>query len=486
MTTHIEELEIIDSGYIPPALEDIKILVDMVMIIENPKTGDIFYKFSPMSTALATIRKLHVITINQNVYFYDFKKGIYVPDDGDIESWLLNQIYFLINNNTISQPKQISRLLQEVMTLIKKNKIYTENPFNRYEGIPVNNGVLTLNNNKWQIEPFTPEHKFTWKMTVDWDPSASPSKIIEILKQWQPKSTIIGDYEDKTETILEDWMALVQIPAQTLWQALKHKNIKTSYLLVGSKDAGKSTYMDMLSLLFKNNCSHIDIMEYNSRWTNKALLGNIINIADECDTGELFSPAIAKLKRLTGSTEQQIEEKFRNSYTADIICTHVFAANAPPKIQKSQCKDDAFWDRWVYLNWNEEFPRVKNWFNTNIVPNLPGFLNLVLEMIVDINKNDGILPYKQDFDAVQHMWLNHDDPLYDWIDNNCIFNPNGYVTKDNLWLRIQEDSKLIEGLPKTKSKLGREIIRRYGEIIGNTQRMFNKKRVKIWKGIELK
>ena len=155
------------------------------------------------------------------------------------------------------------------MHIIECETSEPEYPFNNSTNlIPVKNGVLKINFTSGNVTLLddSPEHRFTYKLPVIFNPDANPSEIRKYL-----------------ESLGCDIDFLTQIPAQGLLSMLG-RNYKKSYLCIGEKNSGKTTFLDMLNEQFfgTSNCANIPLNELmNDRFKASGLVGKLINIADE-------------------------------------------------------------------------------------------------------------------------------------------------------------------------------------------------------------
>lgn len=256
------------------------------------------------------------------------------------------------------------------------------------------------------MHEYTPMIKNTYKLPVEYREDVEVGHIIKILKEWQPNE----------EGGVECWKYLVQAVAQTFAQVVKGKNMKVSYMFVGPNDAGKSTYLRLLNDIFGTSSAKITLNKLGYRWSNSKLAKAIINIPDEIHPEGLTESALNSLRALTGSEKHQIKTKYGQPYDDKIICTHIFSGNTPPKICKAGRMDPAFWSRWIYLNWEKTFPRKASWYEKNILPQLPAFVKLSMDLAADIIR-EGSLIYTQDEELVQQKWLSSYSPLVDWVED---------------------------------------------------------------------
>lgn len=418
------------------------------------KDGKAIFIYSPMTTHGAAEGVLQPVTYNETLYYFNKKTGLYEVNKGVVETWLQTQFDELILNDILPTSTTLKPKITEIIfRLIHTNPIpKDEYPFNQYNGIPVNNGVLVYKEGTFSLIPYEEEMMFTRKIPVNFNPEANTENIKQILMDW----------------LEEDYPYLIQIPAQALYQALPEvQPMKKAYMLVGESNAAKSTYLDLLRDFFgERYCSKVPLQNLGARFSKADLVNKFVNLGD--DLPDIDIGAFNILKDITGGRTHQVELKHKDAFTADITAVHVYAANKPPGLSEKIETDNAWWDRWVFLRFRNTFPKKANWYKENIIPNLEGYLLLVLEELSRIIENGGQLQYIQPMEDVLDMWKRDSDPLLRFLDEETDSGKDLYIQKDELFAALGKWSDNISDklervdiekrLPKTKEALSRKLI----------------------------
>jgi phage/plasmid-associated DNA primase len=261
--------------------------------------------------------------------------------------------------------------------------------------IPVKNGILKFDYNQKKVEclPFSPEFKFSYRFDVTYDPNADGDEIRSLLSQFVSH---------------EDLGYLYQIPAQGLLQ-MQGKVFKKAYFIQGEKNAGKTTYFQILYRLFgESSISKISLQQLTPecRFTIAALEGKIFNLYDDLSTIKLNTAGV--FKTLTGDIFHQIERKNKDIYQGRITALHVFNCNRLPEIPDEVQTDNAFWERIEIVRFPNQFAVSPNFFKNTISDELiSGYLNEIIDYMFKIHDNNGLIK-KTDYLEVQNEWFKKD------------------------------------------------------------------------------
>lgn len=424
---------------------------------------------------------LHPVTYNGELYLFNPESNLYQSGDTYIRGWIHEQLSDAVTANRIPGTVPLRGMVEELAgRIIRYNCIPGENPFDLYPGIPLNNCVLRFDKGgAIRAEPYKKEMRFTRKLPVNYNPEARTEGVEKILRDW----------------LEDDYHYLIQIPAQALYQSLpQSNNIKTSYILVGEANAGKSAYLDLLELLFGwGNISHLPLQELGKRFSTYSLVGKYLNTGDDLADVELS--ASNSLKLLTGSKMHLVEPKHKTPYNVAISAVHIYAANKPPRLPEALDCDNAWWDRWVLLKFQNLFEKVSGWKEENFTDeNLEGFLLLVLRELRGIIMRGGSLSFVQLPEDVREAWKHAANPLTDFLEEETERGRGFSMPKDELFTalyRWAEDvaesnidlERIRRRLPKTKTALSNALIQ---EGIDTGDVRVGKQKIKSYMGIRWK
>ena len=457
------------------SLFDIDISEKMIEMVPG-KDGKAQAVYSPVNARAEAEGHLQPITHNGTLYFFNSQTGLYEENKGQIESWLQVQFEDLICKGYLPVQTALKRHINELIFQLMNVKVCPKGhyPFNQHNGIPVNNGVLEFDGNTFRIIPYDSDMLFTRKLPINYNPEADTSKIQQIIEDW----------------LEDEYPFLLQIPAQALMQSLPgYQPAKKAYILIGEANAAKSTYLDLIRDFFGMNCcSKLSLQNLGMRFSTSELVGKFVNLGD--DLPDVKVGAFNILKDLTGGRTHQVEEKHKNQFTADITAVHVYAANKPPGLDEKIDTDNAWWDRWIFLRFQNTFPKKPNWYKQNITPNLEGFLLLVLEELAMILKNEGELQHHQQIDDVMDMWKHASSPLLIFLEEETDRGRENHIPKEELFAALTkwvedipdrlEREETEKRMPKTLTALSKSLIQLGIETTTTGSR---KNKIQVYRGI---
>ena len=337
---------------------------------------------------------------------YVYEQGIYRVGEDAVKARLTEIIrcfkeafrHFVFNMSGIDK---------EVLYQIKYKSPYLDFPFNNHINLlPVKNGILSFDFEAEKVEllPLDPKYKFTYQLTVTYDPNADPEPVDQILKEYTEVPEI-----------------LYQIPAQAVLQMIGYGPYKKAYLIQGRPDAGKSTFLDFLWSCFgEKNRADVPLNELNAaenRFKLANLVGKVFNLHD--DLRSFLLKDVGTFKRITGAYCFDVEKKGIQCFPADIRAVHVYTCNNPPTIaEKDVRNDEAFWNRWEYVLFANKFNMDPEFKNRNFTEaNYSGFLNKVIDTALKMGKENKLLR-DSSYSEVRQMWIRCAEPVFMFIMEN--------------------------------------------------------------------
>lgn len=356
--------------------------------------------------------KERVISYKKNLFRYS--DGIYVEDDGYLDSCIVN----LLLKRGIESKDKVTTAAAQVRHYLMYGKVETEYPFNIYpDAVPVRNGIIKINFSTGETEllPFSPEYRFNYRLNVCYEKSADGTLILKYL-----------------ESLGTDTDILVQIPAHAVLSMLG-RVYKKAYFLQGSKNSGKSTYVDLITryLFGISVCSSVSLQALLfDRFRLAELDGKIVNAYADLSDQKLRD--IGLFKTLTGGDLFTVERKHRDPYQMRNKALLLFSANKYPKITTG---DDAFWDRWIALEFKKAFPVDTTYADRTFNDvNLSGFFNLVLLKMQEIITAGKI----KITDSVENKWLNDASSCHRFIQDTLERYPGAILVKSEAYRRYIE------------------------------------------------
>lgn len=372
--------------------------------VENPRYDDLIsmtekggVRLDHQAIADAIIARFCPITFNKEVWIC--VDGLYRRESGEILGFVAEVA------RATGFTGSLTSAVREITAYVAGHHLESTYPFDSYpNALPMANGVLEID---WMCEratlrPYSPDHRFTQRWPAAYDAEADPAPLIGVLREY------VDD---------EEVAALLQLPAQAILHFCGFGPFKRSYIFEGPGNGGKSTYLvDLLDRIFgAGNISGASLQAIGKdRFVTSAIGSAVINRCD--DLSDVPLENVGPFKALTGGFSHDIERKFQTAYRGRVTAVHAFSTNAPPTVPDTVLYDAAFWNRWIYLRFNNIFdtdpsfvPRVFTAAATS------GLFNKILEVAFSIRKS-GRLIFEQDPGEVRAIWQSASNPFQKFLD----------------------------------------------------------------------
>jgi putative DNA primase/helicase len=276
-----------------------------------------------------------------------------------------------------------------------------------------------------------------------------------------------------------DRLTLIDYSSYCLWRDFP---IHKSLMEVGSGRNGKGTWNRVLAaLLGQENVSAVTLHDLDAnRFMAANLYGKLANIGPDLKSRVLADTGM--FKALTGNDEVEVEKKHLNSFKMRNFAKMIFATNQIPDTLDDT---DAFFARWIILNFTKQF------LNENADPHLieklttpeelSGLFNLLMKNIPNILAN-GIRSSAKTIEETYEKYMASADPIRLFREMCIEKAPGVFVTK----------LEMYEAYSKwTLSKsLGVESIETFGRRMKqygfkDSDRRKGKERFRVWDDVKL-
>jgi len=340
--------------------------------------------------------KYSVLAFGGLLYVYVATDGIFREDRGEVD----HEIQAILDY--IEWEGATLTLRKEVRAYLLANRVYAEYPFDCEPGlIPFRKGGAKFNEKirDWEPAELEREHKFRYRIPVDLNLFAKTKPVDDLFAEWVDP---------------DDVAVLYQAPAQAILQAMLGQPYKRAYLFMGKRNSGKSSYFELISRAFgRENMARVSLQALSSRFSLAPLEGKLLNVYDDLSNFEMRDAGT--FKTLTGACEHQIERKHQTPYTGRITAVHMFSCNEPPKITKESLDDDAFWGRWEYIIFPNEFPTDPTFYARTFTDEfVQAFLTGVLREAGKILTTHR-LQHESASWFVRDRWVYATDPIYRFV-----------------------------------------------------------------------
>lgn len=262
-----------------------------------------------------------LVRINGQIHMY--KNGIYVNGRGHIEAEMIRVIPSLSSRNRQEVLKYLDLIVSDETLPATANMIAFKN------------GIYDLDTD--EFSEFSPEKIITNLIPWDYNPSA----YYEVTDKTIEK---ISCHDPNVRDLLEEAIG---------YTFYRRNELRKSFILIGDKANGKSTYLDMIkTLLGPDNVCALDLKELGERFKTALLAGKLANIGD--DIGDEFIPNPAVFKKLVSGDRINAERKGQDPFDFDNYSKLLFSANDIPRIKD---KSGAVLSRLVIVPFDARFSR---------------------------------------------------------------------------------------------------------------------------------
>lgn len=263
----------------------------------------------------------HIVKINNQLHIY--RDGIYVDGCEEIEHEMIQQI------PSLSKAKR-SEVLSYIDVMIRDNVEVA--PANL---IAFKNGIYNIETGT--LEEFSPSKIVTNKINHNFVHGASCEDVDKTLDKLS-----CGDHEIR--------MLLEEVVGYTFY---RRNELRKSFILIGDKANGKSTYLDMIkTVLGDENTTALDLRELGDRFKTAELFGKLANIGDDISDDFIQGAGAAAFKKLVSGDRMNAERKGRDPFDFSNYSKMLFSANNIPRIKD---KSGAVINRLIIVPFNATF-----------------------------------------------------------------------------------------------------------------------------------
>ena len=262
-----------------------------------------------------------IVKIGHTLHVYS--DGVYVAGNLLIENAMIRHLPMLSKAKRTEVLNYLDVLIQD------------EAPAADADYIAFANGIYDLKTGS--LVPFSPEFIITNKIPWEYDPTTWSEFADKTLHR-----LACGD--DGIYDLLEEVIGYL---------FYRRNELRKSFILLGDKANGKSTYLDMLkTLLGDRNTSALDLSELGERFKTAELFGKLANIGDDIGDEFIANPAI--FKKLVSGDRVNAERKGQDPFDFSSYAKLLFSANSMPRIRD---KTGAVLDRIVLVPFKAQFSK---------------------------------------------------------------------------------------------------------------------------------
>lgn len=267
------------------------------------------------------ISNLHIIKINNQLHMY--KDGVYVDGYTCIESQMIKYI------PSLNRQKR-SEVMAYIDISIEDNEKVSPANF-----IAFKDGIYDMDNDVFIDDD--PGIIITNKINHKYNPDAYSAIVDTTMNK-------LACNDKSVRMLLEEVIG---------YCFYRRNELRKSFILIGDKANGKSTFLDMIkTLLGDENTSALDLKELGDRFKTAELFGKLANIGD--DIGDEFIANPAVFKKLCSGDRVNVERKGRDPFDFNNYSKLLFSANNIPRIKD---KSGAVLDRLIIVPFDATFSK---------------------------------------------------------------------------------------------------------------------------------
>lgn len=256
---------------------------------------------------------------------YVYKDGYYQSGDSCLEQMMVREIPTLTQNKRKEVLAYLELISPEVTATADAHLVAFKN------------GVLNVITG--EMYDFSPEYIITNMIPHNYNTNAKS----ELLEKTIGK---LACYNGEVEKLLYQ---------ATGYCFYRRNELRKSFVLLGEKRNGKSTFLDMLgTLLGEENISNLDLSEIGDKFKTAELTGKLANIGD--DINDEYIPNTAVFKKVVSGDKITVERKGKDPFVLASYAKFFFSANSMPKLGRGK-DSSAINDRLKIITFNAKFSK---------------------------------------------------------------------------------------------------------------------------------
>lgn len=344
--------------------------------------------------------------------------------------------------------------------------------------INLENGVLDLDNG--QLLSHNPDFNFISRLDVKY---VEPDKVDELL--FDSKKLVDDFYKSLFDGDPDGEKKIVTLNEIVGYCLENRYPIQVAFMLIGGGENGKSTWLNLVkAFLGSRNISSVALnsLTYN-RFASSALYGKMANIAADIPDAKLKFTGTFKM--LTGGDPVEGEKKFQNSFTFWNSAKLLFSAN---KIPETEDETNAFFRRWIIIEFNNVFSKEKGNCDLNILgkittaPCLSIVLHYAIQALKRLRQN-GQFTYTKPLEMRKQEYIRNSNPIKAFVQDE-IEEVDWVIPKHELYNFYIEFCQKKHYIPVEEGVF----FKKFFSLVrcDNTRMKINKVRVQCIVGVKLK
>ncbi len=305
------------------------------------------------------------------------------------------------------------RFAEEVARSIARRSLVPRDVLNPPGPLNLANGVLDPAGRT--LRPHSPDLRFTRRIPVAYDPSATCPRFEQFLGEIQPDVSVRREIRKLFAYVL----------------AVPGNPYQLAFMLVGAGNNGKSTLLRVLEDLPGPEAVSAETLQSltdHYRFSTARLYGKLLNVFADVPANPVRFTSI--FKALTGADRVRAELKHGAIFDFVNQAKLVFSANDLPEVSD---RTYAFWRRWRLWKFEVDFTgREDRRLAEALRAELPGVLNWALGGLPLIEADHGFPP-DAGAERLESDWRRRSDNLAWFVESELEEDPVALTAKDDLY-----------------------------------------------------
>jgi len=354
------------------------------------------------------VKNLHVDGVDLGLHCWDGRR--YAPCEATIESWL-EGIYHKLRLE--EHGVRFTILKKEILEMLLDA---TRQPM-EYEEAVIAFENCTFNWDTLTCEPHNPE-----KLITHYIPHPVDVELLSKLLETDITEDVVSNVAPKTLKAFKQWVGDKWIlPFEILGFTLYPRPYKKAILLtdaedvMGRGDTGKSTFIRYLqSILGPENYSTVAAHEFTKRNQDKGKTSMIYRKLANfySDLPEEAFENIGEFKVVTGEDAIPIRMLYKQAFVwRNPYVKHIYSANKPPVVRGA---DDAFWNRWLVVEFIGGFKEKIREFEKTLYDEIPKAIAIGIVAFYKVLER-GHFSYENTPEDAKIKWLSRSDSVFSFM-----------------------------------------------------------------------
>ncbi len=306
--------------------------------------------------------------------------------------------------------------------------------------ICVGNGILNIRT--LELLPYSEKIIFTQKLKWNYNPKSDCPKIKQFFKD------IV---KDNDVDIIQEFIGYLLYRVYFIKKAL---------ILVGEPDTGKTTFIKLvINFIGQENTSGVSLHKIlTDKFASSHLYNKLLNFYDDLSFRDIKQTGDFKIA--TGSGYITGEKKFGDQFQFLNYAKLLFATNKISAVE--DVSDDAYYNRWIILFFNNEFDDENEKTDKNIITKLvqaeemEGLLNWALEGLKRLLENQQF-SYKLAAEENKLIMERSSNTISCFAQDILVEEPNNWISKEMMYKLYSIYVNNYGGARVTKEKFGRDL-----------------------------